>query len=202
MPDRGFSPVSAMHRRRKSIAFFELFVGRLQREIPAVARRSIWRIRLAGYTVVATSMLFAALYSAGCGVIVTDMVGRVIGHRFSFLGVTLVLLYFEYSGMLVIVKFVADYRRQIWYAQSRGGCVCAQCGYDLRGLPATYYCPECGTKYDVETTRSAWRLLTWGHQRRADSTGRQSAGVAWWLVAVGVWPIALAVVIGFLKGIV
>lgn len=40
--------------------------------------------------------------------------------------------------------------------------LCLNCGYDLRGLPDLYQCPECGVEYDREKVRSTW-------QRRFDN---------------------------------
>ncbi|MEW6251385.1 MAG: hypothetical protein AB1716_12115 [Planctomycetota bacterium] len=39
------------------------------------------------------------------------------------------------------------------------GLVCLECRYPLRGLP-THRCPECGTRFDLETLRAAGEWFT------------------------------------------
>lgn len=35
--------------------------------------------------------------------------------------------------------------------------LCLDCGYDLRGLPESHKCPECGQAYTKEHLRESWR---------------------------------------------
>ena len=42
--------------------------------------------------------------------------------------------------------------------------LCLHCGYSLTGLPSDHACPECGTPYQAEALRRAWRC--WVEKRR------------------------------------
>ncbi len=42
------------------------------------------------------------------------------------------------------------------YVAKNGGVICFECGYNLRGLPSTYACPECGARFTAEELQLAW----------------------------------------------
>jgi hypothetical protein len=50
-------------------------------------------------------------------------------------------------------------RRVYLAAQSLDYRMCTHCGYDLQGLPEAHSCPECGTQYSIEQTRTTWQAL-------------------------------------------
>jgi len=48
-------------------------------------------------------------------------------------------------------------RRMLRELQSGDYCLCLDCGYCLKGLPAQHTCPECATAFDMEKVQNAWR---------------------------------------------
>ncbi len=47
-------------------------------------------------------------------------------------------------------------RIRIAYAAS-AGCLCTNCLHDLQGLGTRGRCPECGSSFDTDLDRAAWR---------------------------------------------
>ena len=95
--------------------------------------------------------------------------GLTVAFPFSiwFLGVSNVVsltgvpsFYFPLATILIIALLIAlgyTQHRYIRRAKAADWSQCMTCGYDLRELPDTGPCPECGHAYDLDETRRFWR---------------------------------------------
>ena len=94
-----------------------------------------------------------AMYVSGFSVVVTSgssptfaTIGLFVGLGLIF-GAWLVWSIFPSTAKRRMVKRLeeCDYR------------LCLTCGYRLEDLPLKHVCPECGSTFDIEQVRAAWR---------------------------------------------
>lgn len=57
-----------------------------------------------------------------------------------------------------VVFTIVMYMRYRRYARWYNGEVCRRCNYPLQGLAAPGVCPECGSRYNADRDRAAWRM--------------------------------------------
>ncbi len=62
----------------------------------------------------------------------------------------IIVLVFAAPSFLRVIKLC----RRLTDAEFR---ICTECGFDLRTLPDSYQCPECGSAYDYEILKKQWK---------------------------------------------
>ena len=132
-----------------------LFLGR-RSALPPFLLRSIVGLRLLVYVlnsamgVLCVGFLLRALGLLGDGLLAQRV----------FIGKAWLLFPpIFFLNLIVVVVVRSKVRRVYLVSRSTDYRMCIHCGYDLRKLPDTYSCPECGAEYELEKTRAVWQAL-------------------------------------------
>ncbi len=186
--------------RRWPTSLVQLLFGKRPQRLPPFVWRRIYFLRVISSALVGTLLLYAVtLMATYHGLLNGSVVGDYADRLFD-LDVFLVLMCVPYLEWGVIAAILLRIESVVRYARDREGKVCESCAFDLRGLPKTHVCPECGREYDLANTRANWEFvatpkLRWG----CTAVGSHRALV--WLIVLGtLGPALLALGVLLLKG--
>lgn len=72
-----------------------------------------------------------------------------------------------------VVDAVARRRTREWFdtVEAVDLRVCPRCHYDLRNIPGTTACPECGAAADADSLRRAWAQAKEDHEASVNAPG-------------------------------
>lgn len=63
-----------------------------------------------------------------------------------------------FAGQFYIILNLRRLKRRLRQAD---GHLCPMCAYDLSGVATPGSCPECGTPFDAQKIRQAWKDVDW-----------------------------------------